>query len=183
MPSSTMFSESVTAPAVLGAEPTLRPPRLGDGAQLWRIARDSQVLDVNSSYAYLLWCRDFAATSIVAECDGRAVGFVIGYVRPEAPDTVFVWQIAVDAEFRGRGLAATILHALLDSVAPAGITTLETTISPGNTASQALFAAVARERGAGLRTVSLFETHDFPDSHEAELLYVIAPAQRQEERR
>ncbi|MFD6273913.1 GNAT family N-acetyltransferase, partial [Nocardia asteroides] len=96
---------------------------------------------------------------------------------------VFVWHIAVDAEFRGRGLAARILHSLLDSVAPAGITTLETTISPGNTASQALFAAVARERGAGLRTVSLFETHDFPDSHEAEQLYVIAPAQRQEERR
>ncbi|MFD5178271.1 diaminobutyrate acetyltransferase [Nocardia sp. NPDC058379] len=183
MPSSTVSIESASAPAVLGSEPILRPPRLGDGAQLWRIARDSQVLDVNSSYAYLLWCRDFAATSLVADSDGRAVGFVIGYVRPEAPDTVFVWQIAVVAEFRGRGLAGRILHTLLDAVAPAGITTLETTISPGNTASQALFAAVARERGAGLRTVSLFETHDFPDSHEAELLYVIAPAQRQEERR
>ncbi|MCZ9340443.1 diaminobutyrate acetyltransferase, partial [Streptomyces sp. TRM76130] len=41
-------------------------PRVTDGATLWRIARDSKVLDLNSSYAYLLWCRDFAATSAVA---------------------------------------------------------------------------------------------------------------------
>lgn len=172
--------EPTAAAAASGSEPILRHPRLGDGAQLWRIARDSQVLDVNSSYAYMMWCRDFAATSLVAESAGQVVGFVIGYVRPEAPDTYFVWQIAVDAQFRGRGMAAKILHAVLDSVAGAGATTLETTISPGNTASQALFSAVARERGAQLRTVSLFEANDFPDTHEAEQLYIISPAQRQE---
>ncbi|MFC4376372.1 diaminobutyrate acetyltransferase [Nocardia halotolerans] len=175
-----MSNEPAATAAANGSEPILRHPRSGDGAQLWRIVRDSQVLDVNSSYAYLLWCRDFAATSLVAESDGQVVGFVIGYVRPEAPETLFVWQIAVDTEFRGRGMAAKILHGLLDSVADAGVTTLETTISPGNTASQALFSAVARERGAELRTVSLFEANDFPDSHEAEQLYVISPAQRQE---
>ncbi|WKG07009.1 diaminobutyrate acetyltransferase [Nocardia sp. PE-7] len=183
MTTSTKPIEPAAGVAAPGSESRLRHPRLGDGAQLWRIARDSQVLDVNSSYAYLLWCRDFSATSLVAEVDGQPVGFVIGYVRPEAPDTLFVWQIAVDAQCRGRGLAAAILHGLLDSVAAAGITTLETTISPGNTASHALFSAVARERGADLRTEDLFEENDFPDSHEAELLYVISPAQRQEERR
>ena len=181
MTTSTTSIESATVAA--GSEPRVRHPRLGDGAQLWRIARDSRVLDVNSSYAYLLWCRDFAATSLVADSAGQPVGFVIGYVRPQAPDTLFVWQIAVDEQFRGRGLAAKILHALLDSVAKAGITTLETTISPGNTASRALFAAVARARGADLRTEDLFAVPDFPDSHEAEQLYVISPAQRQEERR
>src|SRR5690606_20022407 len=135
---------STTSSAATDAEPastgvSLRAPRITDAARLWQIADESQVLDVNSSYAYLLWCRDFAASSLIAEIDGHAAGFVIGYVRPESPDTLFVWQIAVDAEFRGRGLAAKILHTLLDSVADAGITTLETTISPGNTASQALF--------------------------------------------
>lgn len=180
MPSPTMSTEPTDTAAARGSEIILRHPRLGDGAQLWRIARDSRVLDVNTSYAYLLWCRDFEATSMVVECGGQAVGFVIGYVRPDAPDTLFVWQIAVDAEFRGRGLAAKLLHALLDSVAPAGINTLETTISPDNSASQALFSAVARERGAQLRTEELFEAHHFPDSHEAEHLYIISPAQRQE---
>ena len=61
-----------------------RSPQIDDGVRLWEIARDSKVLDLNSSYAYLLWCRDFSATSIVAEVDGRVVGFVSGYTRPSA---------------------------------------------------------------------------------------------------
>lgn len=35
-------------------------PRPGDGPLLWRLARDSGTLDLNSAYSYLLWCRDFA---------------------------------------------------------------------------------------------------------------------------
>ena len=81
---------------------------------MWRMARDSRVLDLNASYAYLLWCRDFAGTSIVATVDGRQVGFVTGYLRPEHPDVLMVWQVAVDAEHRGRGLAGRMLHELAD---------------------------------------------------------------------
>ncbi|RBL85135.1 diaminobutyrate acetyltransferase, partial [Streptomyces cavourensis] len=57
-------------------------PRVEDGAAIWRIARDSEVLDLNSSYSYLLWCRDFAATSAVARGeDGEPIAFVTGYIR------------------------------------------------------------------------------------------------------
>lgn len=40
---------------------------------MWRIARDSGVLDLNSSYAYLLWCTDFPSTSAVARVDGEPI--------------------------------------------------------------------------------------------------------------
>ncbi|MFE3738731.1 diaminobutyrate acetyltransferase, partial [Streptomyces sp. NPDC059134] len=49
---------------------TIDAPRVEDGAAIWRIARDSEVLDLNSSYSYLLWCRDFAATSVGGRGDG-----------------------------------------------------------------------------------------------------------------
>lgn len=85
---------------------TLEPPTLDDGQRLWALARISG-LDLNSPYAYVLWCRDFAATSLVArDRTGTIRGFVTGYVRPEAPDTYFLWQIAVDPAYRGRRLAA-----------------------------------------------------------------------------
>ena len=72
-------------------------PDVADGSALWRIAGDSGTLDLNSSYSYLLWCRDFADTSAVARDEtGEPVGFVTGYVRPERPDTLLVWQVAVD---------------------------------------------------------------------------------------
>ncbi|MBF6336632.1 diaminobutyrate acetyltransferase [Nocardia abscessus] len=175
------------AAAALGATPNrkdtgpavvLRTPRLGDGAPMWRIAKDSAVLDVNSSYAYLLWCRDFAGTSVVAESDGRVVGYVIGFVRPQAPDTVFVWQIAVDRAARGRGIAAELLHTLLNSVAAQGVSVLETTISPDNAASVALFTSVAKERDAELTKRPLFDSGVFPDNHAPEDLYRIAPTAR-----
>ncbi|MFR9749611.1 diaminobutyrate acetyltransferase [Nocardia sp. 004] len=180
-------SRAENAAAAPGGTPTrndagpavvLRTPREDDGAPMWRIAKDSAVLDVNSSYAYLLWCRDFAGTSVVAEVDGRVVGFVIGFIRPQAPDTVFVWQIAVDQSQRGRGVAAQLLHTLLNSVAAQGVSVLETTISPDNAASIALFTSVAEAREAKLSKRPLFEAGDFPDGHEPEELYHIAPTVR-----
>ncbi|MEU2255325.1 diaminobutyrate acetyltransferase [Nocardia xishanensis] len=163
--------------------PRLRAPQLGDAAQIWRIAKDSHVLDTNSSYAYLLWCRDFPGTTVVAEVDGRVVGFVIGYLRPQAPDTVFVWQVAVSQSERGRGTGTALIEHLLDTVAPHGVTALETTISPDNPASVAMFAAVARRRGARMTKRPLFDPGVFPDNHAAEDLYRIAPtAQRKPEK-
>ncbi|WP_328559742.1 diaminobutyrate acetyltransferase [Streptomyces coelicoflavus] len=153
-------------------------PRVADGAALWRIARDSEVLDLNSSYSYLLWCRDFAATSaVVRDGHGVPVGFVTGYVRPDSPGTLLVWQVAVDGTYRGHGLAAALLDGLADRVTrERGVTTLETTISPDNTASQRLFTSFAERRGARLEREVLFDTAVFPDGpHEPEVLYRIGP--------
>lgn len=150
-----------------------RSPQISDGVRLFEIARNTEVLDVNSGYAYLLWCRDFSRTSVVALADRRIAGFVTGYLRPSSPATLFVWQVAVDADYRGRGIAGHMLNHLLDHLAPEGIDCLETTISPDNTASIALFTALARHRGTTITKRELFSPQSFPDGHEAEDLYTI----------
>ncbi|MGC4932550.1 diaminobutyrate acetyltransferase [Gordonia sp. DT30] len=152
-----------------------RAPKVADGTRLWEIARDSQVLDVNSSYAYVLWCRDFADTSIVAEVDGLPVGFVTGYRRPSDPSTLMVWQVAVDDTYRGHRIAGTMLHRLFDRVSGRGAVAMHTTISPDNVASQRLFASVAAARGLGFERRDLFAADDFPDAHEPEDLYLLEP--------
>ncbi|MPY64996.1 diaminobutyrate acetyltransferase [Streptomyces spongiae] len=154
-------------------------PDVADGAALWRLARDSRTLDLNSSYSYLLWCRDFAGTSVVARDteDGRPVGFITGYIRPEQPGTLLVWQVAVDAAQRGRGVAAALLDGLTVQVARQHrLTTVETTITPGNTASERLFASYAARHGAAVEREVLFEAGQFPDGgHEPEVLHRIGP--------
>ena len=152
---------------------TFRTPVLADGTRMWEIARDSQVLDLNSSYAYVLWCRDFSATSVVALDGQRVVGFVSGYRRPADPQVVFVWQVAVDADQRGRGVAGRMLDGLLDRLEPHGVQRLETTISPDNSASKAMFTALARRRGTDITRQDLFAPSLFPGSHEAEELYTV----------
>jgi len=164
------------------SERVIDRPSKKDGAAIWRIARDSRKLDLNSSYAYLLWCHDFADTSAVARVGGEVVGFVIGYRRPAAPDTVVVWQIAVDASQRGRGTAGALLDALVgdlvDDRDKGGVRYVETTITPDNDASNALFCSLASRWGAEMNVAGEFEAGEFPDEHDTEVLYRIGPFTR-----
>jgi L-2,4-diaminobutyric acid acetyltransferase len=88
-----------------------------------------------------------------------------------------VWQVAVDAAHRGRGLAARLLDGLTARVAAErGLTTVETTITPGNTASERLFTSYAARHGATVEREVLFQAEQFPDGpHDPEVLYRIGP--------
>lgn len=153
----------------------LRPPDVTDGSEIWRIVRDAGTLDLNSVYLYLLLCKDFPQTCVVAEQGGRLVGFVTGYRPPGRDDVIFLWQIGVDAALRGQGLGKRLLTRFLDSEGTAGASYLETTISPSNQASQKLFRGLARDLGTECRVSPCFDADHFPDGHEAEELYRIGP--------
>ncbi len=119
-----------------------RQPNSGDAKGMRLLARESQVLSVNSTYFYALMARHFQATCMVAEGDeGGLCGYVIGYCPPEQPDTLFVWQIGVAKSCQGAGLGKRLLSSLLQQKQPAF---LEATIAPGNQASINLFCSVAR---------------------------------------
>lgn len=152
----------------------LRHPQLHDGPEMWRVARDSERLDLNTPYAYTLWTRDFWATSLVAVVDGVVGGFVTGYWRPEEPTTIMVWQIAVDAQHRGQGLAGRLLDELARRT---DAYSLETTIVDTNPESKALFAKFAARHGAQHTITDLFGVEHFPSEDEwlPELLHRITP--------
>lgn len=158
-----------------GDATVIEKPVSSDGAALWRLARDSGKLDLNSSYAYLLWCHDFADTTVVARSGGEPVGFITGYRRPTAPDTVVVWQVAVDQSQRGKGLAGRMLDTLFDTAVAEGVRFLETTVTPDNEASLAMFRSFAKRWNTDIERSDHFEAGDFPDEHEQEDLYRIGP--------
>ncbi len=151
----------------------IEPPTVDDGVDFWRIAQESDVLDVNSRYAYLLWCRDFASTSVIAKDGDDALGFISGYCRPASPGTLFVWQVAVDEAARGRGLAGKMLDTLFDQVDD--VDHLETTITPDNDASIALFTKFADRRDASIECKQLFGEELLGDDHMAETRFRIGP--------
>ena len=143
---------------------------------MWRLARDGGELDLNTSYAYLVLADDFAATCRVAVSGADVVGFVLGYRPPERPHHVFVWQVAVRADQRGRLVAARMLDDLVDSSPE--VTAIEATVTESNTASRRLFASFARDRGADLTWSEGVRADDFPDGHEAEPRLLISPLSR-----
>lgn len=153
----------------------IRPPQRGDGAAMWTLARDGGELDLNSSYAYILMSRDFAATCRVAVSDGEVVGFLLGFCPPERPSSVFVWQVAVRGDQRGRSVAKRMLNDLVDSL---DVDAVEATVEESNAASRALFASFARSRGGELTWSEGITASDFPDGHDAEPQLRISPLTR-----
>ena len=155
---------------------TVARPEVADGVACWRLAAESKVLDVNSRYAYVLWCRDFAATSVVAKSGDVVIGFITGYRRPEQPSTLLVWQVAVDEQVRGLGIGGSMLDVLFDQVPDAD--RLETTVTPDNVGSAALFSAFARRRDAPIERRELFGADVLGADHDPEILFRIGPINR-----
>ena len=153
-----------------------RAPVPEDGADIFDLVAACPPLDQNSMYCNLLQATDFADTSVIAELDGVAVGWISGYAPPREPDTLFVWQVAVSQKARGCGLGKRMLSHLIDRT---GASSLKTTITDDNAASWALFRSVAKAQGAELSHTPWFrrEPH-FGGRHATENLLTIGPLQR-----
>ncbi|WMC11922.1 diaminobutyrate acetyltransferase [Oceanimonas pelagia] len=155
----------------------LRHPNATDGRNVNLLIDRCKPLDTNSTYCNLLQCSHFADTCMLAEDedDGTLLGFISAYRKPAEPDTLFVWQVAIDKRARGEGLARRLLDNLLDADACQGVRRIETTITPDNAASWGLFDSLARDRGAGAgsRHVLFDQERHFGGESKSEILYRI----------
>jgi diaminobutyrate acetyltransferase len=157
-------------------EVSMRKPAATDGSRVWELVAACPPLDRNSMYCNLLQCRDFSATSILAEAGGEAVGWISGYRRPDDPSTLFIWQVAVHESARGLGLARRMLFGLLARTELQDVARLQTTITADNRASHALFRSVAARLNAALKEASCFdEQQHFKGRHASERLITIGP--------
>ena len=153
-----------------------RLPEKKDARSVMKLIEDSPPLDVNSLYCYLLVCTHFAQTSAVVEKSKEICGFISAYIRPDRNDTLFVWQVVVKKDSRGKGIARGMLASVLQRSYPAPLRYLETTVNPSNTLSNALFSNLAKSVNAQLIKSPLFSESDFgTGEHEEEILYHIGP--------
>lgn len=159
-------------------EYTFVEPNVDDGAAMWELVKDSGVLDLNSSYSYLMMCEFFSKTCVAAKNrNNELVGFVTAFHPPKKKDVVFVWQIGVAKSERGKGLGSKILKALLNLPANKEVRYLEATVSPSNIASQSLFRGIARKKDTNCVVLECFPEELFPvgGDHEPEMTYRIGP--------
>ena len=153
---------------------TFRGPTLADGPALHRLVKRCPPLDENSRYCNLLQVSHFADTAIVAEIAGELVGFITGYRIPGREDVLFVWQVAVGPEARGAGVGQRMLLELVRRVD--GVRLMETTVTPDNEASSAMFQRFAEKLSAPLaRSPFLSSAEHFEGEHDDEILFRIGP--------
>lgn len=158
---------------------TLREPDARDGAAVARLVAACPPLDHNSTYCNLLQCSHFANTSVAAFDGEQMVGFISGYLIPNRPDTLFVWQVAVAETARGLGLATAMIANILDRPANHDVRWIETTITETNEASWTLFKRYAHKRNAPFEQDILFHRDKhFHGQHDTEFLLRIGPFAR-----
>lgn len=154
----------------------LRVPTSADGRAVHQLVADCAPLDPNSLYCNLLQASHFSSTSVAAVAGEQVVGFISGYLIPERPDTLFIWQVAVSDVARGQGLATRMLRHILERDSSAQVRYLETTITPENSASWALFRGLAERLGTGLCESVMFDRQrHFGGEHDSEMLVRIGP--------
>jgi L-2,4-diaminobutyric acid acetyltransferase len=153
-----------------------RSPKPEDGISVWRLIASCPPLDPNSSYCNLLQCTHFSSTSVAAVSGMELLGFVSGYLIPDRPNTLFIWQVAVSETARGCGLASRMLDHILERDICKNVQYLETTITEDNDASWALFERLSKRQKAELLSLPGFDKiQHFDGLHDSECLVRIGP--------
>jgi L-2,4-diaminobutyric acid acetyltransferase len=153
-----------------------RNPIKEDGAKMWELIKNTSNMDLNSAYSYLMFSNYFGDTCVLAEDKDEIIGFVSAFRPPASPDTIFVWQVAVNEKYRGKGIGNKLLNELLNKDACENVHYLEATVSPSNLPSQSLFKGLAKRMNCPCEISDCFTEEMFPEpGHEAEQTYRIGP--------
>lgn len=154
----------------------IRTPEITDANPIYNLICESRPLDINSLYSYLLICTHFNQTSVVAELNGNILGYVSAYVNPNSKDSLFIWQVAVNSTIRSTGLATRMINDIMGREELHNIKFIETTVTPSNKASMALFQKIALLFKTKCEKTPFFTEDLFGKSgHEEELLLRIGP--------
>lgn len=156
-------------------EISTRKPSVNDAKDIFKLIKNSPPLDLNSQYLYLLQTTHFSEYCSVAIYDSKIIGFMSAYTLPKKSDILFVWQIAVDSEFRGMGIANSLLDDILSRDVDKKINYINSTVSPSNKSSDRFFRKYAQKLQTKIEIEEFFDKSCFDEGHEEEPLYVIGP--------
>ncbi len=107
---------------------------LADLGDFWGPGRDMAFLH------QALYVHEFGETSVLAERDGRILGYLLGFLSQD--DTGYIHAVAVRREARGEGLARTMYERFEELVRVRGARGLKAITAPGNTGSRAFHEAL-----------------------------------------
>ena len=152
----------------------IRNVKLEDVKEVYKLlVANRPYVGLNSRYTYFLLAKDFSDTCVVAEHDGKIVGFSSGYISPSRPGTFFNWETVVRRDYRGHNLQKRML---LHQIRITNAKYFEGTVNHSNKISKRNFLELADLLNTKCETRTLFNEEDFEnDGHEAEILYRIGP--------
>ncbi|WP_457742372.1 ribosomal protein S18-alanine N-acetyltransferase [Thermococcus sp.] len=96
---------------------TIRPARLFDINEIMRIERES-FREAYPRGIFLVFLENNPDTFLVAEYNGKVVGYVMAYLRPDLEGHIM--SIAVDSAYRGNGIGSALLTEAIERLIERG---------------------------------------------------------------
>lgn len=150
---------------------TLRPARERDAAAVTALAASCPPLDGYQLHQYSIFLRHFGDWCWVSDRDNEGethalAGYVVAMPTTTSPDTVFLWEIAVDPALRGESLAQQLVAQVETRARERGFARVELTVDPTNAPSLRLFERLAyrnvsRREGAVLEVAGQPAARDY----------------------
>lgn len=150
-------------------------PSIEDAPYIYQLAQQTPQLDSYPEYFYLLWCRDFKNTSLIVKKNNYIEGFIIGYMRPNEPSTLLIWQQAMDKRILNKGVGIKLLHKLTNTCKALGTKHIEATISPENKSAERTLIGISRLLDTNIEKKEIFSQSHFNESHHEEILVRVGP--------
>lgn len=113
-----------------------------DFLKVAEFAKNCPPLEPYPLHFYKIMFRYHRGVSLVAEEDGRVLGFAFGLVAQSLPRTCFFWQVGVSPKAQGKGLGKKLVSFFEKKAKEAGCVRVELTVDLGNTPSQKLFESM-----------------------------------------
>jgi GNAT superfamily N-acetyltransferase len=141
-----------------------RRPREADHAVIVRLVDEWWGGRRMHELAPRLWFQHFTGTSWIGEDrDGQLLGFLIGFVSPDDPETGYVHMIATNPNRRRHGLGAELYRRFFDDVARRGVRRVKAITWPGNRVSVGFHRSIGFRVDDGPGTQNLYGSPAYPD--------------------
>jgi len=112
-------------------------------------------LTLHTPFTYWVILRYWGSVCFVAEDNDQIVGLITSVGAVESADLLYVWQIGVDGDRRGKRLAQGLLDCLQAEAHTRGYLRFQVSIASDNGVSFNLFERAAREQGSVLQEKSV----------------------------
>lgn len=153
----------------------IREAKENEFLKVYELVSQSPPLEKYFQHFYRIMLRYFTSTCLVAELQQKLVGWQMGFISQNSPETYFLWQIGVHPDMQGRGLGGLLLEDVEKRVYQLGCKRVEVTIDPENLPSGKLFlkngyANISQEIGP---TVSVNQREAVRDYYSPERHFMV----------
>jgi [ribosomal protein S18]-alanine N-acetyltransferase len=101
---------------------------------------ESEAFSEHNSLLYMSFYETVGEGFLVAEQDGKVVGYVVGYRSAENEGHIF--SVGVKEEYRGRGIGTGLINAICDTFVATGLRYARLEVRNSNTRAQKIYRSI-----------------------------------------